>query len=49
MNNKISEKEALDEINKKEIKDKNENYINEINNVNNINKKSKLKIKMKII
>ena len=40
MNNKISEKEALDEINKKEIKDKNENYINEINNVNNINKKS---------
>ena len=40
MNNKISEKEVLDEINKKEIKDKNENYINEINNVNNINKKS---------
>ena len=40
MNNKISEKEALDEINKKEIKDKNENNINEININNNINKQS---------
>ena len=40
MNNKNKKKEALDEINKKEIKDKNENNINEINNNNNINKQN---------